>query len=225
MFTITKLSNSKICLLFAFFVACFLGCQATTTQQAGSSTIPSLSSFSPDAGRPGIHPVEPNLQGLPPEYLDAGSFNLDPTPPTGALSVLNAAQNGERITPLRAGTQAPFNGLLFNGPATAYIQVEFTNQAQRCLIDRHHDLALVIARYNADTASLNLALGTQRAMDQVILNGRDADITSLLRLNQELQRRPTTSTGDTIRNALLWGGGGFLVGVLIVAGIVVYTKF
>src|SRR5574337_1182151 len=164
----------------------------------------------PDLHDGGVATVQPQIQG-PPEV----NPTLDPD--AGTLNLSNAGQNGEQITPMRQGDRAPYNGVLFNGPATAYLQVEYRSQAQRCLIDRQHDVSLAVARYNADIASMRLALDTQRRMDQIVINGRDQDISSLLRINDQLRR----SSGPNIGNDLLWAGGGFLIGAVLVGGIAI----
>lgn len=174
---------------------------------------PQQQSTLPNLHDGGIAVIQPETQGLP---------EINPTldPDAGTLNLSNAGQNGEQIIPLRSGERAPFNGVLFNGPATAYIQVEFRTQAQRCIIDRQHDIALVVARYNADIESMNLALDTQRRMDQIVIDGRDQDIAALIRLNQEIQQNSRPS----ITNNLLWVGGGFLAGVIVVGGIVLFVS-
>lgn len=181
---------------FMAVLMCFAACHSQT-----QSTLPNLHDG-------GVATVEPDLQGPP-----AVNPTLDPD--AGTLNLSNAGQNGEQITPLHQNDRAPYNGVLFNGPATAYLQVEYRSQAQRCLIDRQHDVALAVARYNADVASLHLALNTQRQMDQIVINGRDADVQSLLRLNQQIQR----NNGPNLGNDLLWAGGGFLLGVVLIGGI------
>jgi len=153
-------------------------------------------------------PVEVVLQGL--EIPDS-SIGLQET-----SLLLAPGANGEAIVPLNRGNQAPYNGVLLNGPAVARVSVEFHAQQQRYAIDRDHNIALVVARYNADIASLQLALSTQQRADQVILNGRDEDLARLNRL-LSTQQNP----GPHIVEGLIWAGSGFLVGVILVGGIVI----
>lgn len=150
--------------------------------------------------------------GLP-TLQDASAINQDASP----VSFNN--QNGETIVPMRQGTPAPFNGVLFNGPAVARVTVEFQAQQQRCLIERNRDVSLISARYNADTASLRLALETQERTANVLLNSRDQDISSLNRLLAV--ERENNSKPDIVQG-LIWSGGGVLVGILV-GGIIVYS--
>lgn len=186
---------------FVAFVMAVTMCAAACHPQ----TQPTL----PDLHDGGITAVNTQVIGPPSIVVRP----LDPD--AGGLNLSNAGQNGEQITPMHTGDRAPHNGVLFNGPATAYVQVEFRAQAQRCVIDRQLDVAMAVARYNTDMQSMNLALDTQRRMDQILLTGRDADIASLLRINQQLQR----ASGPNIGNDLLWAGGGFLVGAALIGGL------
>lgn len=161
-------------------------------------------------------PVDVNLQGLPEAYpssSDTQDASLPLTPGPGT--------NGEAIVPLSRGVQAPFNGVLFNGPAVARVTVEFRSQQQRCSLDREHALSLVRARYDADIASLQLALNTQLQTDQVILNSREADIARLNRLLETQQRH---NNGPHVLEGLVWAGGGLLAGALLVGGIVIIVN-
>lgn len=197
---LNRLVSAFMLVLMLFHVAC-----ASTPPR---STLPTNIT---DAGV--LAPVDVPLQGLPDAYQspeDAQDASIPLTPGPGA--------NGEAIVPLNRGAQAPFNGVLFNGPAVARVAVEFRAQQQRCTIDREHDLSLFRARYNADIASLQLALTTQLRTDQVLLNSRDADIARLNRLLEAQQRQ---NNGPHVLEGLVWAGGGLLVGALIVGGIVI----
>jgi hypothetical protein len=173
---------------------------------------PTFANTSPDAGT--LTPVPVTLQGLPDAYTvdeDVSDAALPLTPAPGA--------NGEAIVPLNRGSQAPFNGVLFNGPAVARVAVEFRTQQQRCTLERERDLSLFRARYDADIASLQLALNTQLRTDQVLLNSRDADIARLNRLLEGYQRQ---SSGPHLLEGLVWAGGGLIVGALVV-GVIAIT--
>lgn len=156
------------------------------------------------------------LLGLP----DGGVDDASPQASDAPLFVPNN-QNGELIVALRQDAAAPFNGVLFNGPAVARVSVEFQAQQQRCQIERNHDVSLVVARYNADVASLRLAMDTQERTANVLLSGRNQDIA---RLNRLLQTQTAASSGPHVTEGLIWAGGGLLVGVLVVGGIVVFAN-
>lgn len=160
------------------------------------------------------------LLGLP---RDAGQVTgEDATDDASTVALVpGGGPNGEMIVPIRADARAPFTGVLFNGPAVGRVAVEFRTQAQRCLIDRQHDMDLAAARYTADVATLQLALTTQRRTDQVLINSRDVDIARLNRLLTEQQR---ASNGPHVGEGLIWAGGGLLLGALVVGGIVVFAN-
>ena len=160
--------------------------------------------------------VEPSLLGVPDAAVSDASESVEDAP----LFVPNN-QNGELIVPLRQGAPAPVTGVLFNGPAVARVSVEFQAQRTRCEIERRHDVDLVVARYNVDVASLNLALQTQQRTDQVLITARDQD---LARLNRLLETQTSASSGPHVTEGLIWAGGGLLLGVLIVGGVVVFAN-
>lgn len=163
-------------------------------------------------------------------FVDSGVWGLpdlsaDASAPTDASSdaplFVPNNQNGELIVPLRQDASAPFNGVLFNGPAVARVSVEFQAQQQRCLIERRHDVDLIVARYNTDIATLNLARSTETRTANVLLAGRDQDITRLQRL---LTAQTNENSGPHVTEGLIWAGGGLLVGVLLVGGIVLLVN-
>lgn len=195
--------------LFMAFLMVYhvVACAATPRRPEGTiSSPPTL-----DAGQPS--PVDVVLLGLP----EGGT---DVVLPEVVSLITPGGANGEAIVPLAARAPAPFNGVLFNGPAVARVSVEFRGQQERCLIDRRHDVDLVVARYNADVASLQLALDTQSRMDQVLLTGRDQDIA---RLNRLLQAQ-TPDRGPHIAEGLVWASGGLLLGAAVVGGILLLSN-
>jgi hypothetical protein len=198
-----------ITLILAFLMVVNpLGC-------GGSQTIRSIAAATDDDASVLVSSDVP-LLGLP----DSGVEDTPSQASDAPLFVPNN-QNGELIVPLRQDATAPFNGVLFNGPAVARVSVEFQAQQQRCQIERNHDVGLVVARYNADVASLRLAMDTQERTANVLLSGRDQDIA---RLNRLLQTQTAASSGPHVTEGLIWAGGGLLVGVLVVGGIVVFAN-
>jgi hypothetical protein len=202
-------ASLMVCLLILQAVACGATQGHSTTLPTPSSTVDAAS---------GITPVDVVILGLP--SPDGGVTGESGTE-GGAVLIPGGGANGEMIVPLRQDARAPFNGVLFNGPAVARIQVEFQAQQDRCVIDRRHDVALVVARYNSDIASLQLAMDTQRRTDQVLLNGRDTDIA---RLNRLLTQQSNAANGPHIGEGLVWAGGGLLLGAILVGGIVILAQ-
>ena len=185
-----------------------LACSGTNTNR---STLPSQTDAS-------VASVDVSLLGLP---GDAGVTSDGPTEASAPILATGVGRNGETIVPLRQGAPAPFPGVLLNGPAVARVAVEFNGQQQRCLIERQHDVALITARYVADTDSLRLALDTQRQTDEVLLNSRNDDVA---RLNRLLTQQASAASGPHLGEGLIWASGGLLAGVLIVGGIVIFAS-
>ena len=131
---------------------------------------------------------------------------------TGNVVISSGGPNGEAILPLTRGEQAPFNGVLFNGPAIARVAVEVGSTQQRCLIERRHDASLLTARYNADVSTLQLALDTQRQTDQIVLDARNNDVA---RMNRLLDQSNHASSGPHFTEGLIWAGAGTLLGVIL----------
>lgn len=193
--------------LASLMVLNFLGC-------SGSQRTGSVVATSNDASA--MLSADVPLLGLP----DSSIHNDAAVTPDGPLFVPNN-QNGELIVPLRQDAAAPFNGVLFNGPAIARVSVEFRAQQDRCLIERNHDVGLLSARYDADVSTLRLAMSTQERTANVLLSSRDQDIARLTRL---LDVQTTTNSGPHIGEGLIWAGGGLVLGVLVVGSIVIYAN-
>ena len=134
--------------------------------------------------RPAVSPPNVYTADAGPAYtVDQDAYNTT-LPPAEDVSIhLNvvdgAGPNGEIIAPLRTGQPAPFNGVLFNGPAVARIEVEFRGQAAQCRIDRQADLDRLRALAARDINMLNVGMNSQRAAYQLMLRSRDQEITRL----------------------------------------------
>lgn len=115
--------------------------------------------------------------------------------------------NGEVIAPLRRGQQAPFDGVLFNGPALAYVEVEYRSQQNRCVIDRITELNRLRAQARTDISHLQVSYFTQQEIMRILLSGRDREIT---RLQNQLTQTIRASNNNTL--PLILGTVGGLVG-------------
>lgn len=87
--------------------------------------------------------------------------------------------NGERIAPLRVGQPAPFNGVIFNGPAVARIDVEFRGQQAQCQINTQAQVDRVVAMSMRDIEMLTNSIEAQRRTYDVMIRSRDAEIRRL----------------------------------------------
>lgn len=157
------------------------------------------------------------------ETADAATDGSDASVDTNPGFSLSVGQgtSGELITPLTQGTRAPWNGLLFNGPAVARVSVEFTTLQRRMNIERERERETLRATYQQDIDSLRLALRTQQQTDQIILSNRDGEVSRLLGLLQQQER---SSRGPHIGEGLIWATGGFLLGTAIFGGVLIYMN-
>lgn len=197
-----KKHHSALSLLFLYFFHLFATAGCSGSQRLPAQNPPVLAV---DVAR-----VEVSLEGLPELQTPDAS-----TEDQGIL-VSSGGANGEIIVPLARGATAPFPGVLFNGPAVARVSVQFRSQQERCTLDRQRDADLMTVRYNADTASLRLALDAQRRADQILLDSRSGDIQ---RLNNVISLQQRELSSPRIGEGFLWASGGLLVGGLIVGGI------
>lgn len=128
--------------------------------------------------------------------------------------------SGERIRPLRQGESSPFNGVLFNGPAVARLEIEFRGQAARCLIERRTDQQRLIARALFDIQVLQNTLETERRVQRIFLESRDNELNRLYSTSNELLRR----SSPNVLNTVLWTAGGLLTGAGIMSTIYLLTR-
>jgi hypothetical protein len=146
---------------------------------------------------------------------DSFTVELPPLPAPQSLPQIitdgGAGPNGEVIASLRADARAPFNGVLFNGPALAYVEVEYRAVQQRCMIDRRRETEEVVARYQAQLERLQVSLDTTIAQHRIVVQGRDREIAGLNRVIEQ-QRDAATITPLQVG---LYIGGGILIGALI----------
>lgn len=150
-------------------------------------------------------------------FPDVNHLELPALPPLPApedLQLQFPANSGATIQPLRERQPAAFNGVLFNGAALAYIEVEFRAIQQRCMIDRRRETQEIIARYQAQLERIQVSLDSTRSQHQIIVGSRDREIQSL---NRIITQQQSMSTGNTL-TTILYVGGGALFGFLLAAG-------
>lgn len=122
----------------------------------------------------------------------------------GVVANVMQATHGERISPIRQNQPATFDGVVFNGAALAFIEVEFLNLVRRCLIERRADQERLIARATTDLRHLQLRYDSETGIYRSIVSERDREITRLQNMvSNSIQPRLTTILYD----ALLFGGG------------------
>lgn len=149
-------------------------------------------------------PIDYDAYNVPlPAVSDGGGLRI-------TIGADGGTENGEAITPLRRNQQAPFAGVLFNGPALAMIEVEFRAQEARCLIDRRAELDRLSARAITDLRLLQTTLNTQTASYSLMLQSRDEEIDRLYRYIQANNNPPFPWT-----TVVLTGLGALLVGATV----------
>lgn len=138
--------------------------------------------------------------------IDTDAYtSLTDLPTSDARLTINNS-NGEQIAPLREHQRAPFNGVLFNGPATARLEVEFRGLQSQCLIDRRSDVERINALALRDISILQNTISSERRTNQILLSGRDAEINILYRNQQQIN-----SSANPSLPYLIIGGAGALV--------------
>lgn len=187
----------KQILVFFLFSCLVFGCAGSNLENLSTAS-PNSSTLSYDAGQ--VPQPNPYTVELPP----ASEVRL-PTP---------NEDSGERVRPLRQGEAAPMNGLLFNGPAVARLEIEFRGQAAQCLIDRRADQQRLIARATADIQQLQTTIETDRRVNNILLEARDRELRQIYGTSNELIRR---SSVPNVLNTVLWTAGGVLAGAGLVS--------
>jgi len=163
-----------------------------------SSPTPSVAVSTPSAVPSA--PEDPN----PPDDASADTVPTLMSPPSGP----------ERIEGIAQGAPAPFEGVLLNADAAAWLEAEPDAVQQRCQLFVTRRVGEIRARLTADTDRLQLRIDTLAQVHTIELGARDAQIQTLLQTNEELRNR-----GGQWWEQVLWVGGALILG--IAAGIIV----
>lgn len=121
--------------------------------------------------------------------------------------IMSSPSGDEQIVGLASGHPAPFSGVLLNPGAAAWLEAEPDATQERCQLFVTRRLGEVRAEFRADILRLRLHIETLSAFHQIELNNRDAQISSLLRTNEELR-----NAGVQWWEQVLWIGGALVVG-------------
>lgn len=181
--------KTKILSLFSIFLVCF----------SCSSTIPQSSTIQP--------PTLNNFQQQEDSSVDTDAYSYLPSTDGGINQLRIINSNGEQITPLREHQRAPYNGVLFNGPATARLEIEFRGMQSQCLIDRRADVERVSAIARRDISILQNTISSNNRTSQILLSGRDAEINLLYRNQQQLN-----SSNFSVPYLVIGGAGALVLG-------------
>lgn len=140
----------------------------------------------------------PSLPRVQPPSFDRTYYETSDVPEASVLPLTNNAPDA-RVTPLNQGQTAPYNGVLFNGPAVASIQVQYHSEQERCLVERRSDQLRVGARAIADLERMQSEFIANEQTYRVVLDGRDREIQ---RLNNIPHYNPWLLTGVGILGGL-----------------------
>jgi hypothetical protein len=124
-------------------------------------------------------PVHSPLPSVEPPSYDRQVYEDVPLATSPGDVSLTMSGNGELIAPVHQGQPAPFNGVVFNGPAVASIQVQYSAQQQRCMVDRRADMLTIGARAMADLDIMQSQYVAAQQRSIILLESRDREINTL----------------------------------------------
>lgn len=128
---------------------------------------------------------------------------------------LTNGEDGERQTWLYEGQLAPWDGVLLNPPAAAFIISEYEAAYSRARAALERQRASDMNRLRLEVGRLELQLRSERQQSEVQVEGLQREI---LRLEEAHQALIDETSGDFWEDFLMVGGGilgGIAVGVLI----------
>jgi len=141
-----------------------------------------------------ILPLPPDLVLTPPTFMQ--------NPPPGA-----------RIFPILRSEYAPFNGVLFNGEANAWIEAETTSAPQYVLTYGNAIRAQMTAWTYMELDQLQLSIATEREESRIMVASLERQIASTERLSRRSVLRPTLLTGFIVLILGVVGTtSGFIIG-------------
>jgi hypothetical protein len=121
-----------------------------------------------------------------------------PDPPDVTLPTTTSV----RIVPVYQGQVSPFNGILLDAQASAFLQVSFNSQRRECVVNRRADLDRLATRALTDIDLFQAALTEQQQQSTVLLRGRD----------QEIERLVSGQGNNNVLNYTLASAAGLVVG-------------
>lgn len=188
--------------VFCIFLTLTAGCGGL---QLPGSTTPHLDTQ--------VEPEAPASTEQPPVVAGDPSPPDDPALDT-APTLMSPPSGSERIEGIAQGTPAPFEGVILNADAAAWLEAEPDAVQQRCQLFVTRRVGEIRARLTADTDRLQLRIDTLTQVHAIELRARDQQIQTLLQTNEELRNR-----GGQWWEQALWIGGALILGVAI--GIIV----
>lgn len=141
-------------------------------------------------------------------YILPAPLDLHLTPP----AILQNPPAGARIFPLLRGETAPFNGVLFNGEANAWLETERTSAPQYILQYGASIRAEMTAWTYMELDQLQLQLATEREEGRIRVASLERQIASIQRSSRRSVLRPVLLTGFIV---LILGAVGTTTGYIV----------
>jgi len=121
-----------------------------------------------------------------------------PTPPTLTLTpptILSNPPSDARLYPLMFREQAPYNGVLFNGPASAWLEAERTALPRYLAEYQNAITAQMVAWTYMELEQTNLRLATEREDGRIRQAALEREIALTRRLSRRSVLRPVLLVG------------------------------
>jgi len=125
-------------------------------------------------------------------------------------------QNGEMQAWINKNELAPFDGILLNPEAMAYIISEYGALKLRSQRAIEKQRLLDVSKLQLETGGLQLELQTNQKKYQILIDGRDNEIKRLQKINKDILEDKSNIWDD-----LLIAGGSGAAGILI--GLLIYA--
>tara|TARA_R110000824_G_scaffold313959_2_gene500799 strand:- start:80 stop:520 length:441 start_codon:yes stop_codon:yes gene_type:complete len=115
-----------------------------------------------------------------------------------------------RVSVLKKGQKAPFNGILFDKQAEATITAKSESVVKICNLEKDYQKKSLEADCNLSTKTLSTQLSSEEAKHKALMKIKDGQVT---RLTEALKKanKPDYHTW--------WFSGGFVAGVALSLGI------
>ena len=149
---------------------------------------------------PNVVKAQPNIT----EHVTVGETTITyslPRPPDLQLTpptIFATPPEGARIHPMSLGGVAPYNGILFNGEAAAWLETE--HESAPGYISQYGESirAQMISWTYLQTREMNLQIATEREQSRIRIAGLQREIESNRRLERRNKIRPALITGLTV---------------------------
>lgn len=154
----------------------------------------------------------PTTTTLPPTSGDETAPVAETTPEPADVNVvpplMSPPSGDERLYGISLGMPAPFDGVILNESAAAWLESEADAVQERCQLFVTRRVGELTARLTAETDRLELRISTMEEVHGIELRAREAQIEALMRLNEAAR-----NSGPQWWEQALWIGGALIVGL------------